>query len=82
MLLANLTLPSTSTSIAVGGLEGGTRYAFRAAAWTRMGIGPASPPFVLAIEMTNPTSTVPISDQGGMNSLLPPGTMAQVRSSL
>ncbi len=62
-LLANLTLPSSSNSIAVGGLEGGTRYAFRAAAWTQVGLGPSSPPVTLAVEMNHSTSTVPMTDQ-------------------
>ncbi len=77
MLLANLTLPSTSTSIAVGGLEGGTSYAFRAAAWTRVGIGPASPFFVLTIDKVAITS-VPSADQGEVDSIYPPGALAQV----
>lgn len=64
MLLANLTLPSSSTSIAVGGLEGGTRYAFRAAAWTQVGLGPSSPAVVMAVEINQSTSsTVPMMDQ-------------------
>lgn len=62
MLLANLTLPATSTSIAVGGLEGGTRYAFKAAAWTQVGLGPSSPPVVLTIEVHHSTATVPMTD--------------------
>uniref|UniRef100_A0A0P4YGA7 Receptor-type tyrosine-protein phosphatase alpha n=1 Tax=Daphnia magna TaxID=35525 RepID=A0A0P4YGA7_9CRUS len=67
MLLANLTLPSTSTSIAVGGLEGGTRYAFRAAAWTQVGLGPSSPAVILAIEINQSSSTVPMTDQEASN---------------
>ena len=62
MLLANLTLPAASTSIAVGGLEGGTRYAFKAAAWTQVGLGPSSPPVVLTIEAHHSTATVPMTD--------------------
>jgi roundabout axon guidance receptor 2 len=78
MLLANLTLPSTSTSIAVGGLEGGNRYAFRAAAWTLVGLGPSSPAIVLSIEMNQSTSTVPMTDQEAPNSF--PTHVAQVKA--
>ena len=75
MLLANLTLPSTSTSIAVGGLDGGTRYAFRAAAWTQVGLGPNSPAVVLAVEINQATSTVLMTDPE-VNSF--PSNVAQV----
>ena len=79
MLLANLTLPSTSTSIAVGGLEGGTRYAFRAAAWTQVGLGPSSPPVVMAVEINQSTSsTVPMTDQESVANAPYPTHVAQV----
>lgn len=68
MLLANLTLASTSTSIAVGGLEMGTTYAFRAAAWTQVGLGPASPALVMPIEGVY-SPTVPVTEQESINSL-------------
>lgn len=71
MLLANLTLPASSTSIAVGGLEGGTRYAFRAAAWTQVGLGPSSPAVVMAVEINQSTSTVPMTDQEVSSSSFP-----------
>lgn len=77
MLLANLTLPSTSTSIAVGGLEGGTRYAYRAAAWTQVGLGPSSPAVILAIEINQSSSTVPMTDQEASNPF--PTHVAQVK---
>lgn len=77
MLLANLTLPSSSTSIAVGGLEGGTSYAFKAAAWTQVGLGPSSPSVVMAVEINQSTSTVPMTDQEMPNSF--PTTVAQVK---
>ena len=62
-VLANLTLSSASTSIAIGGLEGAARYVFRAAASTPVGTGPLSPALVLFIEKNTP-STIPMNDQG------------------
>lgn len=76
-MLANLTLPSTSTSIAVGGLDGGSRYAFRAAAWTQVGLGPSSPAVVLPIEVNHSLATVPMTDHEVSSSSFP-ANVAQV----
>lgn len=44
--LANLTIPAVPTSVVIGGLVTDVAYSIRAAAWTQMGLGPASQPVV------------------------------------
>ena len=41
-MLANLTLPALPTSVVIGGLVTDEAYSIRAAAWTQIGLGPAS----------------------------------------
>ena len=41
-VLANLTLPALPTSVVIGGLVTDEAYSIRAAAWTQIGMGPAS----------------------------------------
>jgi len=41
-VLANLTLPALPTSVVIGGLVTDEAYSIRAAAWTQIGLGPAS----------------------------------------
>ena len=41
-MLANLTLPALPTSVVIGGLVTDEAYSIRAAAWTLIGLGPAS----------------------------------------
>ena len=43
-LLANLTIPAAPTSVVIGGLVNEASYSIRAAAWTLVGLGPASQP--------------------------------------
>lgn len=58
-ILANLTIPASPTSVVIGGLVAETAYSIQAAAWTLMGLGPASPPVVHQMEVaTSFTKTI------------------------
>lgn len=50
-LLANMTLPPTPTSVIIGNLVAGSSYSIRAAAWTLAGVGPASDPASISMEV-------------------------------
>lgn len=60
MLLANLTIPASPTSVVIGGLVTDATYSIRAAAWTLMGLGPPSPSTIHRMEAL-PLSTTKIS---------------------